>query len=297
MIVNRSTLSAMFTNFSAAFVDGFGRASPDWQKVASLAPSSGAATTYNWLGQFPGLREWVGDRIIKNLQAHGYTITNKNYESTIEVDRNDIEDDQIGIFGSLMSEMGYTAAMHPDELVFALLAAGATELCFDGQPFFNASHPVIVSGAATTASNYDSAGGGNLWMLLDTKRPLKPCIFQKRRDYQFQAFNKLSDEHVFMSRKYLYGVEARVNVGFGFWQMAYGSLNTLNETNFNAYVAAMLAYKSDEDKSLNIKPDLLVCGPSNRAAARSLIETQVLANGASNPNYKAVDILVTNQLT
>ena len=57
-------------------------------------------------------------------------------------------------------------------------------------------------------------------------------------------------------------------------------------------MTGMMSIKSDEGRPLGVKPNLLVVGPSNRSAAQSLIEVQKLANGADNPNYKAVEVLV-----
>jgi len=54
----------------------------------------------------------------------------------------------------------------------------------------------------------------------------------------------------------------------------------------------MMEFKSDKGRPLGIKPSLLVVGPSNRAAARALIETERKADGGDNPNYKAVELLV-----
>lgn len=293
MIINTASLGALFTAYSAAFKNAFDRAQSDWDKVATLVPSATESNLYAFLGQFPKLREWLGDRIIKNMAVHNYTVTNKAFEATVGVPRPKIEDDVYGVFTPLMEEMGYAARLHPDEIIFALLALGASQLCYDGQFFFDTDHPVVVNGAVTNVSNYDANGAGSLWCLMDTRRPLKPLIFQKRQDYKFQAFNQMTDEHVFKRNEFLYGVDARVNAGFGLWQLAYGSLNTLNNTNFDAYVTAMMGLKSDEGKPLGIRPNLLVCGPSNRAAARALIETQFLAGGATNPNYQEVQVLVT----
>lgn len=294
MIVNIGTLTTLFTAYSAAFKNGFDRAQIDWDKIATLIPSATETNLYAFLGQFPKLREWIGDRQVKDLSAHDYSVKNKPFEVTVGVPRPKIEDDQYGVFSTLMEEMGYAAKTHPDELVFALLAAGASTLCYDGQFFFDTDH---THNNGATADNYDATGGGALWCLMDTRRPLKPLIFQKRQDYVFQTFTSPSDVNVFKSNEYLYGVDARVNVGFGLWQLAYGSLNTLDSTNFNAYLTKMMQLKSDEGRPLGIKPNLLVCGPTNRAAAQALIETQYLAGGATNPNYHAVDVLVTPYLT
>ncbi len=298
MIINTANLTALFTSYKALFKQAFDQATPDYGKIATEVPSGSESNLYAFLGQFPKLRKWVGDRVIKNMAAHNYTVTNEEFESTIGVPRPKIRDDQYGVFSPLFSEMGYAAKMHPDEVIFALLLLGATELCYDGQPFFSASHPIKVDGAASTTSNYDSTASGNgLWVLMDTKHPLKPMIWQVRESYQFNSFTKMSDEHVFKSNEFLYGVNASMAAGFGLWQMAYGSLNTLNGTNFDAAVTAMMALKSDEDKPLGIRPNLLVVGPSNRAAARNLVLKEFLAGGETNPNFKEVDILVSPQLS
>jgi phage major head subunit gpT-like protein len=297
MIINTAGLAALFTSYNAAFKSGFEGAPSDWDKVATLIPSASESNLYAFLGQFPKMREWIGDRQLKNLSAFNYTIINKSFESTVEVPRPKIEDDQYGVFTPMMQELGYTAKTHPDETVFGLATLGASSLCYDGQFFLDTDHPVVASGVAGTASNYDSAGGGNLWYLLDTRRPLKPFIFQKRQDYKFQAFNKDTDEHVFKKNAYMYGVDARVNAGFGLWQLAYGSLNTLDSTNVQSYVTAMMARKSDEDKPLGIMPNICLCGPSNWAAARALFEVPTLTGGAANPNYQLCKVLVTPYLT
>ncbi len=64
------------------------------------------------------------------------------------------------------------------------------------------------------------------WHLLCTKRSLKPFIFQEREKAKFVAMTKETDENVFMRDEFLYGVSARDGVGYGFWQMAYGSTGT-----------------------------------------------------------------------
>lgn len=290
-------LASLRVGFGADFKAGFATAKPQWDKVATKTKSSSESNLYAFLGHFPQLREWLGDRLIKNMKANSYSLTNKEFEATVGVPRATIEDDTYSVFDTMMQEMGYSAAMHPDEGVFAALAAGASSLCYDGQNFFDTDHPVTVNGAASTYSNYDSAGGGNLWALLDTKRPLKPLILQERKPYNFQAFNKETDEHVFMKGEYLYGVDARAAFGYGLPQLAHGSLNTLNSTNVEAYVTLMMARKSDEGKPLNIVPNLCVVGPSNWAAARALFLVPTLTGGAANPNFGLCEVLVSPYLT
>jgi len=293
MDISPGALQALYTAVNTAFQQGRETYEPQWEKVATLVPSTTAQEDYSWLGEFTRLREWIGDRQVNRMKTYDYSVKNKKYEGTEGIPAERIEDDTYGVLMPKFQDMGYASVTHPDELVFALLAAGFTTNCYDGQYFFDTDHPVDdENGAAQSVSNMQ-AGAGSPWFLLDTRRPLKPLIFQKRRDYRLQAKTDAgTSDRVFMADEYLYGVDARVNVGFGFWQQAFGSKAALDDTNFDAAFAAMGGYKSDKGRPLGIMPNLLVVGPSNRAAAKALIEAQIKDGGGSNPNYKAVDVLV-----
>jgi len=295
-IITPALLSGLRTGFSKAFQDALAATPTDWEKVATRVPSSSASNTYAWLGQSPALREWVGDRVLKDMAAQAYQVQNKLYEGTVAVKRTDIEDDNVGVYTPLFSEMGRAAKAHADQLVFALLAAGETTTCYDGQNFFDTDHPVYPNvdgtGTATLVSNLQ-AGTGPAWYLLDTSRALKPLIFQERTTPELEALTSTQDEMVFMSDAYRYGIRYRCNAGFGFWQLAYKSKAALDAANFNAAVAAMMQVKADGGRPLGVKPTTLVVPPSLRADAMALIEAQLTTGGASNPNYKAVEVIVS----
>lgn len=287
MIINAANLGNLYVGFKTAFKTAFEGVQPMYEKVATTVTSTTRSENYAWMGQFPRLREWIGDRQVKNLASFTYTITNKDWEATVAVPRNDIEDDSYGIFTPLMSEMGLSARTHPDELVFTLLAAGFASPCYDGQYFFDTDHPV----GDGTVSNMQS-GAGSPWFLLDTSRSLKPIIFQERKKAKFEALTSDTDPNVFHRKEYIYGVDSRYNVGYGFWQMAFGSKATLDQANFDAAIAAMMSFKNDEGRPLGVKPTLLVVGPALRDKANAVVLSQKLANGADNPNYKVVEVLV-----
>lgn len=291
MIINSNSLTGMYRAFKTVFQRGFDNAASQWDQVATRVPSTTLIEDYGWIGQIPGMREWVGDRHIHNLSMHEYSIKNKSFELTVGVERERVEDDQYGIYSPMMESMGFEARIHPDKLVFALLAAGFATACYDGQYFFDTDHPVLdASGNVTSVANVQ-AGSGNPWFLLDTRRPLKPIIFQDRKAPTFVLLNKETDDNVFMSKKFLYGVDSRCNVGFGFWQMAFGSKDTLDATNFEAAFDAMGAFKKDFGEPLGISPNLLVVGPSNYSKAKKIIDAQLIDGGDTNTNYKAVDLL------
>ena len=148
-IVTPALIAALFTGFKKNFEDAKSAAPSQYTKIATVIQSTTKSNTYGWLGKFPSLRKWIGDRVINSMAAHGYTITNDDWESTVGVDRNDIEDDEIGIYAPLFAEMGRAAGVHPDEQVFALLKAGFTSPCFDGQYFFDTDHPVYPNADGT----------------------------------------------------------------------------------------------------------------------------------------------------
>jgi len=81
----------------------------------------------------------------------------------------------------------------------------------------------VYKGTAELLVVPELAGADTAWYLLCTSRPLKPLIYQERKAPRFVALDQETDDNVFMRKQYLYGVDARSNAGYGFWQMAYGS--------------------------------------------------------------------------
>ncbi len=157
MIINSSTLSQIFTGFDTRFQAAYQATQPFWPAVATEVPSGGAELRHAWLAKIPRMREWIGDRVVQNLAAHGFTIVNKDYELTLAVGRNNIADDQIGVYNGHVDMMGIQAARYPDDLVVGLLQNGATSLCYDGQYFFDSDHPVNVFDPTLTGSQVNYA--------------------------------------------------------------------------------------------------------------------------------------------
>ncbi|MGL5665979.1 MAG: Mu-like prophage major head subunit gpT family protein [Shewanella sp.] len=285
------------TAFAGRFDMGMAGAKPDYQTVATVLPSSSGATGYGWLGDFPRLKEWIGSRQLKNLKKHGYNIVNKMFESSVSIPRVDYEDNDYGRYGIIFEEMGYDAKMFPDEHVFGLLKDGFTELCYDGQPFFDTDHPS--EDGVNSFSNVigdPSTDNGPAWFMLDTSRPLKPLVWQERLAPEFQSVTNASDYNVFTTDNYAFGTRARGNAGFTFWQLACASKAALTEANFEAMINKMMEQKNSEGRSLKIKPTLIVVPVSLRSAAEKIILRKTLDNGEDNTNYKAVEILVSQDL-
>lgn len=292
MIVNSANLRTLFVGYRAEFQRVLGSTTAMYGRIATTVPSSTKTNEYGWLNQLPRVREWLGDRVVNNLSTSDYTIKNKPWEMTIGVDRDDISDDNIGIYTPLFGEMGRSTATFPDELVFPLLKNGFSTPGYDKQFFFDADHPVLDETGTPQSVSNTGGGAGTPWFLLDVSRALKPIIFQSRKAFDFVAMDAPTDENVFTKKEFRYGVDGRANVGFGFWQMAYGSKQPLDAASYEAARAAMTGLKGDFGRPLGIMPNLLAVPPSLEGAGRRLLQSVLVNGGESNPWAGTAELLV-----
>lgn len=177
MIINTQNLRGIYIGFNTLFSKAFEDVKPLHDKIATVTPSTTDAETYAWLGDIPGMREWIGDREIQNLSGADYIIKNKDFELTVGVPRNSIEDDKIGLYTPHIQMLGQSAALHPDDLVFTLLKDGFTVKCYDGEPFFSAAHKIgekTVSNKGTAKLSLESYTAARAAMMSLTNSKGRP---------------------------------------------------------------------------------------------------------------------------
>ena len=138
----KQILAHLYTGIKTTFNKAFNETEATWQKIATEVPSTGKSENYAWLGKFPKLRKWIGEKVIKRLEAHGYTLTNDDYESTIAIHKNEIEDGDLVGIPTLFAAMGEEAKNFPQDLVFEALTTGFKNKCYDGKAFYATNHPV-----------------------------------------------------------------------------------------------------------------------------------------------------------
>lgn len=293
MLLNTTSLRSLYTGFNSAFQSGFSGVAAQYDRVALTVPSTTRSNEYGWLGQFPRIREWIGDRVIQNLEAHTYSIRNRSFELTVGVEREDIEDDNLGLYGPMFTELGRAAATFPDEMVWPLVKSGFTSKCYDGQYFFDTDHPVLdETGTAQSVSN-TGGGSGTPWFLMDVSRGIKPFIFQQRKTFSnLIRKDEEKDDNVFNAKKFVYGLDGRCNVGFGFWQLAFGSKQTLDAAAYAAARAALMGMKGDYGKPLGIMPNLLVVPPALESAGRKILNSELGSGGETNEWKGTAELLV-----
>ncbi|WP_393936418.1 Mu-like prophage major head subunit gpT family protein [Aeromonas rivipollensis] len=300
-MITPALLQSLFTGFKKNFEDAKSEAPTQYTKISTVIKSTTKSNTYGWLGKFPSLRKWVGDRVIESMKTHGYQIVNEDFEATVAVDRNDIEDDELGIYAPLFQEMGLAAGVHPDELCFGLLGAGFTTPCYDAQYFFDTDHPVYpkADGTGTPAlvANLvvDAGYSGEPWFLLDTSRALKPIIFQERKAPQMIAMTKIDDESVFTRKEFRYGVDCRDAAGFGFWQLAFANKRALTPDSLWDAFSKMRAFEADGGRKLGVKATLLVVPASLEKLATQMLERE-LSESSSNELKGKLELVVADYL-
>lgn len=296
MDINASTLRSVYTGLSTAFNARLEATRTLYATVAMTVPSVTAMNEYPKMDDLPGIREWVGDRLIHDLSAQTYIIRNKEFEGTIGVKRSAIEDDQLGFFTPISAQLGQDAAEFPDQLVWPLFKKGNAELCYDGQNFFDTDHPGFnEQGNEISVSNF-TAGGGPAWYLVDDTKVVQPMVFQSRKKFKLVPMDRETDSNVFMKGQYLYGVDGRCNAGFGLWQLAHMSKAELTPANYKAAREAMGAIRKKNGQVININPVKLVVPPTLEAAARQVVEAQLINGGDSNIWFKTAEVVKVPQL-
>lgn len=283
MDLTPANLQALFVGYHANFQAGLGQASSMFQQIATVVPSSTAIEEYPWLGQMPGMREWIGERVIHGLEQHGYAIKNKPFEMTQAVPRTAIEDDVYGIYGPMMTIMGQSCGAHPDELTFGTFKDGDSLPCYDKKAFFATDHMVKdKSGKLKPQSNCDLGTGEPRWYIIDSSRAIKPLIYQDRKKDNFVAMTAPTDPNVFTKSEFVYGVDARRNVGFGFWQTAYASDKPLTADNVWDALNALTARTGDYGRPLGLLGTHLVVPTTLQRKARNLLTADLITNDAGH---------------
>lgn len=180
MLINQASLDALRVGLSSIFQGAFA-GTPMWgDRLATTVPSTAKSNVYGWMAKLPAMREWLGPRVVQNASEFAYTLTNKTWELTVGVDREDIEDDNIGVYNPLVADMGRAGAKNKDQQLKTALQAGTTGLGFDGLAMFSTAHTLDPAGTqsnnftstALSAANYETVRAAMLSYTGEDGEPL-----------------------------------------------------------------------------------------------------------------------------
>ena len=139
MAVNTAKATVALQDLTRRFDKAVSYTNPVYPRIATTFPSNSASERYAMLGAMPQVREWLGERYEESLRAFDQTVTNQLWESTVNIEETDLEDDTIGLYGPVIDELAMRAAYHPDELLITSAVAN-TWTCMDGVALFSNSH-------------------------------------------------------------------------------------------------------------------------------------------------------------
>lgn len=106
--------------------------------------------TLRWLGATPSIREWIGQRHAVRPRDNEFVVRNVKYEATLNVFVDELRRDRFGMIQQRINELADRQRRHWYKLLLALINAGATTACYDGQFFFDTDHS---EGDSGTQSN------------------------------------------------------------------------------------------------------------------------------------------------
>ena len=130
----------LFFAFNAYLQKGLGGGWDGWTKFCSVINSGTLIEKYPMTIIAGGMREWIGERVINQISGKLFEVVNRDYEHTEMVNRNDIEDDNLGFYQALFTEMGINAAnLWPELAAKALTGTGKWA---DGVAFFSESRKI-----------------------------------------------------------------------------------------------------------------------------------------------------------
>jgi len=221
-------------------------ASPAWLPMISMKMESDQASeSYNWLGQVPAMREWIGGRLAKGFYSNNYTITNKKYEATLVVELEQWRRDKTGQVMVRIGELAQRANSHPASLLSALIIAGESTTCYDGQYFFDTDH---VEGNNTTSQSNDLSidisalpasvhGSTTVPSVEEMSLVILQCIqaIKGFNDNENEPMNEMANNFLVMAPTPLYGIALSAVTARA---LGSNATNILPDSGFSISVAA-----------------------------------------------------------
>jgi len=165
MEITLGNLEAVFTGLKATFNEAV-QATEDEQirRLMEVVQSTSGSEDYPTATLLGDLEEVLDEVTITGIGAFVQSVPNRTFARIVEVKRNDIADDNVGVYRPGVRQLGRRAALYPLRLAAEALLAGFTDQWVDGATVFSSSHEWVGglgwsnrSDVALTADNFDAA--------------------------------------------------------------------------------------------------------------------------------------------
>lgn len=126
--------------------------------VANVLTTTKRTETFPFLGDAPSFRKWVTRRKSTVLSTATYSMTVDDWESSLDIDMRDLQDEQIPMLADKVGEMADKASRHRIQLIVEEMVNATTTVGYDGVSFFNDAHPARGNQTATQDNNLAASG-------------------------------------------------------------------------------------------------------------------------------------------
>ena len=165
MEITQGNLEAVFTGLKATFSEAVRTTESD--EIARLmesVPSTSGTEKYPVATLLGDLEEVLDEVTITNIGVWVQSVPNKTFARIVQVSRNDIADENIGVYRPGVRQLGRRAQLFPLRLAVEVLLAGFTDEWVDGATVFSANHTWVGdqtwsnrSDVALSEDNFDAA--------------------------------------------------------------------------------------------------------------------------------------------
>lgn len=146
-----------------------------WEfKTSTVSKPGTKETVMGFLAEMPLFKRWTGERQHKSVAVGSHTVVVEDFEVSFKLQRDDIKYDRLGLLKPTIAGYGIAQQRFPSDLVNDFQNAGKTKKCFDGQNFYDSSHPKGLDGTGGTFTN------------LNTATPLTPANLWAKYEYMTQ---------------------------------------------------------------------------------------------------------------
>ncbi|QEL18304.1 Mu-like prophage major head subunit gpT family protein [Limnoglobus roseus] len=220
------------------------------ERFCQVIPSTTRVHNFLFDSVVGDMKEFKGHRTFQKFASDVYPIRNKRFDNTFEVNKDDVDDDQVGVYKLRPAQIVKKSRRFWQRLALRALRDGETGLAFDKQPFFSQTHgvgSVAASGVGAgegdgnimtfTAASGDAKSHRIVLVVNDGSTEIKPIIITERMPVT-ELMTDAGTPQAEMNLVYKYWVDARYGAGYGFWwdALLIKITNTPTQTELQSYL-------------------------------------------------------------
>lgn len=297
MSITIKAFEDLTTLTNMAFIRGVGESTPTWKSIAREIPSTTTTSLYPFMGDFPDLEEIKGAWVKKQIELTNYRLSNRKFGVIIEEESDAIDDEKFSAFLEIARNWGVAGGMHTDKMVWHMLPGGLASTCYDGQPYFSATHPRLMGGATFTNI---AVGGGSAapWYMAHMAAGRRPIFFQNREVLSSRWKRPPATEgSVFYDEQVEFKIKYRGAFGYSYPEYCFISRETFSAANVKLVRLQMNTQVNSAGRKLSLAPTHLIVGPTNYDAAEELLHTKdFLSGGETNEMIGSLKLIKDSQV-